>query len=119
MSNNESTKGEIVMYQPDETIRLEVRVESETVWLTQQQMAELFLTTKQNVSLHVNNIFKEDELTENSVVKESLTTRVTLGAYIDLITLLNCPKLDWNLLEQQRARWVACQNTRQLELFTT
>ena len=46
----------------------------ETVWLTQQQMAELFLTTKQNVSLHVNNIFREDELTENSVVKESLTT---------------------------------------------
>ena len=59
---------------PDETIRLEVRVEDETVWLTQQQMAELFLTTKQNVSLHVNNIFREDELTENSVVKESLTT---------------------------------------------
>ena len=74
MNNNESTKGEIVMYQPDETIRLEVRVESETVWLTQQQMAELFRTTKQNVSLHVNNIFKEDELTEGSVVKESLTT---------------------------------------------
>ncbi len=62
------------MYQPDETIRLEVRVESETVWLTQQQMAELFQTTKQNVSLHVNNIFREDELTESSVVKESLTT---------------------------------------------
>ncbi len=62
------------MYQPDETIRLEVRVEDETVWLTQQQMAELFLTTKQNVSLHVNNIFREDELTESSVVKESLTT---------------------------------------------
>ena len=74
MSNIESNKGEIVMYQPDETIRLEVRVESETVWLTQQQMAELFLTTKQNVSLHVNNIFREDELTESSVVKESLTT---------------------------------------------
>ena len=46
-----------------------------------------------------------------------MLTRVTLGAYIDLITLLNCPKLDWNLLEQQRARWEACQNTRQLELF--
>ena len=70
----ESNKGEIVMYQPDETIRLEVRVENETVWLTQQQMAELFQITKQNVSLHVNNIFKEDELTESSVVKESLTT---------------------------------------------
>lgn len=74
MNNIESAKGEIIMYQPDETIRLEVRVEDETVWLTQQQMAELFLTTKQNVSLHVNNIFREDELTESSVVKESLTT---------------------------------------------
>lgn len=70
-SNN---KGEIVMYQPDETIRLEVRVEDETVWLSQAQMAELFKATKQNVSLHINNIFKEDELDRISVVKESLTT---------------------------------------------
>ena len=74
MNDIESNKGEIIMYQPDETIRLEVRVENETVWLSQAQMAELFLTTKQNVSLHVNNIFKEDELKEDSVVKESLTT---------------------------------------------
>ena len=74
MNNIESNKGEIVMYQPDETIRLEVRVENDTVWLTQQQMADLFLTTKQNVSLHINNIFNEDELTKNSVVKKSLTT---------------------------------------------
>ena len=74
MNSIESQKGEIVMYQPDETIRLEVKVENETVWLTQQQMAELFLTTKQNISLHVNNIFKEDELEKDSVVKESLTT---------------------------------------------
>lgn len=74
MNNIESSKGEIVMYQPDETIRLEVRVENETVWLTQQQMADLFNATKQNVSLHINNIFKEDELDEISVVKESLTT---------------------------------------------
>ena len=74
MNNIEPAKGEIVMYQPDETVRLEVRVEDETVWLTQHQMAELFLSTKQNVSLHINNIFREDELEENSVVKESLTT---------------------------------------------
>ena len=74
MNNIDSNTGEIVMYQPDETIRLEVRVENETVWLTQQQMADLFLTTKQNISLHINNIFNEDELIKNSVVKESLTT---------------------------------------------
>ena len=52
-------KGEIVLYQPNESVRLEVRLQDETVWLTQQQMAELFQTTKQNVSLHINNIFRE------------------------------------------------------------
>ena len=49
-------------------------MEDETVWLTQAQMAELFQTSKQNVSLHTNNIFKEKELRPDSVVKESLTT---------------------------------------------
>ena len=50
---------EIILYQPDDEIRLEVRLEEDTVWLTQAQMAELFQTTKQNVSLHTNNIFIE------------------------------------------------------------
>lgn len=72
-------KGEIVLYQPDESIRLEVRIEDETVWLTQAQMAELFQTTKQNVSLHINNIFKEGELLKEVVIKESFTT-TTHGA---------------------------------------
>ncbi|MDE7347445.1 MAG: virulence RhuM family protein [Muribaculaceae bacterium] len=67
-------ENEIILYQPDSTVRLEVRLENETVWLTQQQMTELFQTSKQNISLHVNNIFKEGELDSNSVVKESLTT---------------------------------------------
>lgn len=67
-------QGEIILYQPDSEVKLEVRLEEETVWLTQMQMAELFQTSKQNVSLHTNNIFKENELDRNSVVKESLTT---------------------------------------------
>ena len=75
MNNIESNKGEIVMYQPDETIRLEVRVENETVWLTQQQMAELFMATKQNVSLHIRNIYEEHELEEIATVKDYLTVR--------------------------------------------
>ena len=62
------------MYQPDETIRLEVRVENETVWLTQQQMADLFQTTRNNITLHIGNIFKEGELVETSVRKDSLLT---------------------------------------------
>jgi len=49
-----------------ETIRLEVRVENETVWLTQAQMAELFQTTRNNITLHVGNIFKEGELEDSA-----------------------------------------------------
>lgn len=68
------TNNEIILYQPDTSISLEVRLEDETVWLTQAQMVDLFHTSKQNISLHTNNIFKEGELDANSVVKENLTT---------------------------------------------
>ncbi len=67
-------KSEIVLYQPEGAVSLEVRLENETVWLTQQQMSELFQTTKQNISLHTGNIFKEKELDRDSVVKEFFTT---------------------------------------------
>ena len=66
--------GEIILYQADSSIRLEVRIHEETVWLTQAQMTLLFQTTKQNISLHINNIFKEGELQKVSVVKKFLTT---------------------------------------------
>ncbi len=66
---------EIIIYQNGDTsTRIEVRIEDETVWLTQAQMAELFQSTKQNLSLHINNVFRENELQEYSVVKYSLTT---------------------------------------------
>ena len=71
----EENKGEIVLYQPEGEVRLEVRVGNETVWLTQAQMAELFHATKQNISLHIANIFKEGELTKNRTVKEYLTVQ--------------------------------------------
>ena len=59
-------KGEIILYQPDETIRLEVRVEDETVWLTQQQMAELFGTGRQAITKHLQNIYECEELEKNA-----------------------------------------------------
>ena len=55
-------KNEIVVYQPDETIRLEVRLENETVWLTQEQMCQLFGRTQPVIARHIANIFKEGEL---------------------------------------------------------
>ena len=68
-------KDEIVVYQPEGgEFHIEVRVENETVWLTQGQMAELFHATKQNISLHIAKIFKEGELDPKVVVKEYLTT---------------------------------------------
>ena len=69
-------QGEIVIYKAFEStdFQIEVRVEDETVWLTQAQMVYLFEATKQNISLHINNIFNEGELHRNSVVKEYLTT---------------------------------------------
>ena len=68
-------KNEIILYQTGELPEhIEVRLEDETVWLTQAQMATLFGQTKQNISLHINNCFKEGELMADSVVKDSLTT---------------------------------------------
>lgn len=70
----ETTQGEIILYQPNENLKLEVQIENETVWLSQQQMADLFQTTRNNVTLHIKNIFKESELDEISVCKDSLLT---------------------------------------------
>lgn len=70
-------ENEIILYQPDEAVKIEVRVEDETVWLTQQQMADLFETTRNNITLHIGNIFKEHELDSESVCKESLLTAPT------------------------------------------
>ena len=61
----DGAKGEIVMYQPDETIRLEVRMEDETVWLTQQQMAELFKRDQSVIARHIKNIYQEEELSKS------------------------------------------------------
>ncbi|MBR5412438.1 MAG: hypothetical protein IK114_05290 [Fibrobacter sp.] len=81
MNQNEENTGEIVLYQPEGEVKLEVRVENETVWLTQAQMAELFSATKQNVSLHIANIYKEGELQHNPTVKEYLTVRFPLSPF--------------------------------------
>ena len=73
MENMESSKGEIVMYQPDETIRLEVRVENETVWLNRQQIAALFSRDVKTIGKHISNALHE-ELEGESVVAKFATT---------------------------------------------
>ena len=64
---NEKTIGEIILYQPDDTIKLEVKIENETVWLTQAQMVVLFDRDQSVISKHIRNIFKDEELDKMSV----------------------------------------------------
>lgn len=74
--------GELVLYRrEDGRSEVHLRVEGDTAWLTQAEMAELFDTTKQNISLHVRNILKEEELSESAVVKENLTTAADGKSY--------------------------------------
>ena len=74
-SQDSMPKDEVLLYQTDDgKTRIDVHLQGETVWLIQMQMTELFQTTKQNISLHLKNVFDEGELAKDSVVKESLTT---------------------------------------------
>jgi len=70
------TNDQIIIYQTtDGTTSFEVKLENDTIWLTQAQMQDLFNQSKQNISLHINNVFKENELTKSATVKESLTVQ--------------------------------------------
>ncbi len=77
---------------------------------------QIWVTMIAYLLLRVMQVKSMSKLAFSNIV---MLTRVTLGAYVDVISLLNCPKLDWNLIEEQRGRWVASQNIRQLELFPT
>ncbi len=74
------SRSEILLYQsPDKRTRIDVRLDGETVWLSQAQMAELFQTTKQNISQHVKKVFEEMELDPSSTVKQYLTVQAEGG----------------------------------------
>jgi hypothetical protein len=78
MSNDSETPapgGQFLVYRTEDgKLKIDVRFEGETVWLTQQHMAQLFQTTKQNIGQHLKSIFAEGELVQDSVVKDSFTT---------------------------------------------
>lgn len=79
--SNPPGKGQFLVYpSEDGRVKIEVRLEHETVWLTQQHLAELFQTTKQNIGQHLKNIFEEGELAGDSVVKNFFTTAASAQA---------------------------------------
>ena len=71
-----ANENQIVVYQPNETVRLDVRLENETVWLTQAQLCELFGVVKSNVSYHLKNIFGTNELDYRATVQKIRTVRL-------------------------------------------
>ena len=76
MGNNLPTNGEFLIYQTDDgQVKLDVRLENETIWLTQQMIAELFQTTVPNISMHIKNIYNECELQPEATVKDFLTVQ--------------------------------------------
>lgn len=68
-------QGEVILYQPDSEVKLEVRLEEETVWLTQAQIVELFQSSKANISEHIKNIYEQEELEESATVRDFRTVR--------------------------------------------
>lgn len=74
-----ASENQIVVYQPNETVRLDVRLENETVWLTQAQLCDLFGVVKSNVSYHLKNIFGMNELDYGATVQKIRTVRTEAG----------------------------------------
>ena len=94
-----SGKGEIVMYQPDETIRLEVKLEDDTVWLTQQQMSLLFSVKENTITYHIKEIYRTEELEKEGTARKIRVVRKegnrsvnrTIDFYnLDMITRCRC-----------------------------
>lgn len=75
MNNMESSKGEIVMYQLNDVVELDVRLEDETVWLTQQQMSELFSIKENTVTYHIKEIYKTEELEKEGTARKIRVVR--------------------------------------------
>ena len=77
---NEHERGELLVYQsPDGEIKLDVRLQDETVWLTQAMMAELFQTTPQNITIHLKGIYEEGELSEPATRRDFLQVQLEGG----------------------------------------
>lgn len=82
MSDSRPPESNIILYQTEDgRTRVQVRLENESVWLTQKLMAELFQTSVQNVSAHIQNLFSEGELDPKSVIKDFLITAADRKTY--------------------------------------
>ena len=100
-------KGQFLVYEAEDgQVKIDVRLEDETVWLTRQLMADLFQSSKQNIGQHLKNIFSEGELLENSVLKKFFTAATT-----NVTGLATGPSMPWSELAE-RTRSSLCAKPR-------
>ena len=89
MDNELNERNNFIMYTTDDgQVDIEVRLEEENVWLTQKSMAELFETTRNNITMHIKNIFEDGELQEKTVSKDSLLTELSCNSPSSKIFLI-------------------------------
>ena len=100
---NPNDESVVVYRSEDNTLQLDVQLAEDTVWLTQQQMAELFATSKPNISIHISNILKEKELNRESVVKDYLTT-ATDGKTTWRSSITSMPSSAWGRITAEEAK---------------
>lgn len=111
------SESQVILYQTDDgKTKLQVEFDGDTAWLSQNQMAELFETTKQNISLHISNIYKETELSKQSTVKDSLTVQIEGG--IEKKRSVEHYNLDFAELQATRGRAMSMKDwTAKLDQF--
>lgn len=99
----ENVQGKILLYQPDETVRLEVLMENETVWLTQAQIIDLFQSSKSNISEHITNIYEQGELVYGATVRFFRTVQKEGDRLVNrVLTYYNLDAIDATLDAQHR-----------------
>ena len=116
---------QIVLYQPDEKISLHVKLEEETVWLTQAQMVELFGSSKANISEHITNIYQQGELMQSATVRKFRTVRKEGNRMVtrnmDYYNLEMEQRIDSKLMlqhdEMQQIKDIQAKQQQQLDFF--
>ena len=100
-----TNQNEIILYQPDNSVELEVVLENETVWLSLDKMAELFLKNKSTISRHIKNVFEEKELDKSSTVAIFATVQMEGKKKNDIFALVN---IKINYVKIRRNKIIIC-----------
>ena len=123
-AGEEAVIGEIVLYQPDDSVNIEVRLEDETVWLTQDQIVDLFQSSKGNISEHIANIYEQGELEEGATVRDFRTVQTEGGrkvtrtlTYYNLDVIISVGRHHSQRCENRKKRVICLDDSQKMFTF--